>query len=67
MASARVFPKVICFTCRQSSCACVARLNREAEIRSHAGSGEVAWVFAWLGGACALGTALGAVLALLFN
>ena len=53
--------KVICFRCRQSACECLAPVPC---LRPH---GEVAWAIAWLGGACAAGTALGALLALLFG
>jgi len=57
--------KIICFACRQSTCGCVADLNRpppDSKPRS-----DVARAFAWLGGACVAGSALGAALAFLLG
>jgi len=68
MGRAAVSHRVICFKCRSASCACVSQWNSYPEewrlgpARSH-----VAWALAWLGGACAAGTALGAALALLLS
>lgn len=63
--------KVICFHCRQSGCACVARLAREsaeADAASRSalagvGGSMKAWVIA-MGGACLAGGAIGALVAL---
>jgi hypothetical protein len=52
--------KVICFQCRRSECACRQAVATPTSVRS-----DLGWAFAWLGAACAAGTALGAVLALL--
>lgn len=57
--------KIICFACRQSTCACVADLNRP--LPDVPPRGEVGRAFAWLGGACVAGSALGAALALLLG
>jgi hypothetical protein len=64
--------KVICFTCRESSCGCVAAINtglkaklKAAQVRS--GRSQVTRAVAWLGGACVAGTALGAAVALLLG
>ena len=62
--------KVICFTCRETRCACVAALN---DPESNSGvvdlrpRSQVARALAWLGGACVAGTALGAAVALLLG
>jgi hypothetical protein len=57
--------KVICFTCHRSTCSCVAELNKPApELKPRA---ELVRVFAWLGGACVAGSALGAALAMLLG
>jgi hypothetical protein len=53
--------KIICFRCRRSACGCLEPVPR---LRPR---NEVAWAIAWLGGACAAGTALGAALALLLG
>jgi hypothetical protein len=50
---------VICFHCRKPDCAC---LKPTPELRPRH---ELIWALAWLGGACAAGTALGAALAFL--
>jgi hypothetical protein len=63
--------KVICFRCRRSGCACVARLAREAaaddETRpspfGSVGGSVRAWVLA-MSGACLAGGAIGAIVAL---
>lgn len=63
--------KVICFNCRQSGCACVARLARaaaEAEDTKRSrlasvGGSVKAWVLA-MSGACLAGGAIGALVAL---
>jgi len=54
--------KIICFRCRRSNCGCVPSGEWEVVGRS-----TVAWAAAWLGGACVAGTAVGAVLALIFG
>jgi hypothetical protein len=56
--------KIICFRCRKADCGCLPRrLPSEAEMPRL----QLAWAFAWLGGACVAGSALGAALALLFG
>jgi hypothetical protein len=68
MAKSTASAKVICFTCRETSCACVSAWNRVVlERRGERAGGELARAAAWLGGACVAGTALGAVLAILFG
>jgi hypothetical protein len=61
--------KVICFTCRETHCACVAALNDPqaggvVDLKPHS---QVARALAWLGGACVAGTVLGAAVALLLG
>ena len=68
MGRALVSNRVICFKCRSASCACVSQWNDLPEgwrLTPH--HSELAWALAWLGGACAAGTALGAALALLLS
>jgi hypothetical protein len=62
--------KVICFSCRQSGCACVARLGQKAAKGSAGrstlatvGGSVKAWALA-MGGACLAGGAIGALVAL---
>ncbi len=56
-------PKIICFRCRKADCGCLSRVDPEPNVfRS-----QLAWAFAWLGGACVAGTAVGAALALFFS
>jgi hypothetical protein len=63
--------KVICFTCRESTCACVSSLNHSTaehgvyDLRPQ--RSQMARAVAWLGGACVAGTALGAAVALLLG
>jgi hypothetical protein len=52
--------KIICFRCRKADCGCLAA-------SSYARPSQLAWAFAWLGGACLAGTAVGAVLAFFFG
>ena len=60
--------KVICFTCRESTCGCVASLNTGGEVWDLRPSrSQLARALAWLGGACVAGTALGAAVALLLG
>ena len=57
---------IICFTCRRSDCGCLPA--REASEDPPTGArAKLAWAFAWLGGACVAGTAVGAALALLLG
>jgi hypothetical protein len=68
MGRAVVSSRVICFKCRSASCACVSQWNAfPAEWRITPARSELAWALAWLGGACAAGTALGAALAFLMS
>jgi len=61
---------IICFTCRQTNCGCVAALNhvRPDEVFDLRPRGaRIAQALAWLGGACVAGTALGTAVALLLG
>jgi len=53
--------KIICFKCRRADCGCLPA-SSPVILRS-----QLAWAFAWLGGACVAGTAVGAALALFFG
>ena len=62
--------KVICFTCRETTCGCVASLNHQSprevyDLRPP--RSQLTRAVAWLGGACVAGTALGAAVALLLG
>jgi hypothetical protein len=61
--------KVICFTCRETQCACVAALNdpKSGAVVDLKPRSQAARALAWLGGACVAGTALGAAIALLLG
>jgi hypothetical protein len=61
--------KVICFSCRQTHCACVASLNGDHrwDARPRLFRSGKARAIACLGGACVAGTALGAAIALLIG
>jgi hypothetical protein len=63
--------KVICFTCRESTCACVSSLNLGGDpdgvIDLRPSRSQLTRAIAWLGGACVAGTALGAAVALLLG
>jgi hypothetical protein len=62
--------KVICFTCRESTCACVSALNhgdQDRVIDLRPSRSQMTRAIAWLGGACVAGTALGAAVALLLG
>jgi hypothetical protein len=72
MARDALVAKVICFTCRETTCACVAALNSRLRSRPEAAGlrkdrFQVARAVAWLGGACVAGTALGAAVAFLLG
>ena len=62
-------PRVICFHCRKSDCACVADHNAKLAALKAAGQprSQVIWACAWVGGACLAGSVLGALLALLLG
>jgi hypothetical protein len=64
--NAAAVAKVICFRCRESTCACVAELNLERAPTVSARA-TVTRALAWLGCACVAGSALGAGLALLLG
>jgi hypothetical protein len=64
--------KVICFTCRESACACVAGLNRRRADLDETSflrprHSQVTRAIAWLGGACVAGGLLGAAMAMLLG
>jgi hypothetical protein len=52
--------KIICFQCRKADCGCLAAAVEPPRFK-------LTWAFAWLGGACVAGTAVGAALALIFG
>jgi hypothetical protein len=52
--------KIICFQCRKADCGCLDASAQPPRLK-------LAWAFAWLGGACVAGTAVGAALALILG
>ncbi len=57
--------KVICFSCRESTCGCVAQHNLgPANVPEPS---QIARAVAWLGGACVAGGALGGAIAFLLG
>jgi hypothetical protein len=52
--------KIICFRCRRADCGCLPVAADRPRLR-------IGRAFAWLGGACVAGTAVGAALALLLG
>jgi hypothetical protein len=70
MARDAMVAKVICFTCRESTCGCVAAINsgiRGEVYDLRPARSQVTRAIAWLGGACVAGTALGAAMAMLLG
>ena len=57
--------KVICFSCQESTCECVAQHNLASQDGPE--QSQIARAVAWLGGACVAGGALGGAIAFLLG